>query len=279
VSVNCKSGYEIRRLLTKDALPYWRNKDIRTITKSDVLDALDRISDRSPTAANRFLAHLRHMFNWAVGRSIIDASPITGIKKPSTETPRDRILADDEVRRVWSAAGEIAYPHGSVVQLLLLTGQRLGEVSGMKWSELDIDKKEWNLPAGRCKNGKPHTVPLSDAAVAIIKGTPHTDAHLFSLRAGKSLSSFDRSKRRLDAMTGITGWVLHDLRRTVASGMQRLGVSLPVIEKVLNHTSGSFRGIVAVYQRHDFADEKRKALEAWASFILAKPANVVALRA
>jgi integrase len=279
VTPNCKSHREIRRVITKDALPLWRGKDIRTITKSDVLDALDRVSDRGGISANRLLAHLKGMFNWAVDRSIIDASPVTGIKKPATETARDRILNDDEVRRVLSAAGEIAYPHGSVVQLLLLTGQRLGEVSGMKWSEVDLDKKEWNLPAERCKNGKPHTVPLSDAAVAIIKSAPHIDAHVFSATPGKSISSFDRSKRHLDKLTGISGWVLHDLRRTVASGMQRLGVSLPVIEKVLNHTSGSFRGIVAVYQRHDFADEKRKALEAWASFILAEPDDVVVLRA
>lgn len=271
---------ETKRILLKDAVAYWGNRDIRSIGRADILDALDRIADRGgPIAANRYLACVRRIFNWAIERGLIEKSPTAGIKKPASETPRERVLGDDEVRRVLAATDAIGYPFGAVVQLLLLTGQRLGEVSGMRWDELDLDKREWHLPAERTKNRKPHIVPLSAGVLEIINRVPRVDTRfVFSARTGKSISGFSVVKAKIDEASGVSGWTLHDLRRTAASGMQRLGVSSEVVDKALNHVSGSFAGIKGVYQRHDFADEKRKALEAWASFILAEPAsNVVAL--
>jgi integrase len=283
LKANCKASTatEVARMLAKDTLPYWRDRDIRSIGKADVLDVLDRIVDRGGhITANRTLAAMKGLFGWSVERGLIEVSPAAKVKKPSGENQRDRVLSDEEARLVWNVAGEESYPFGSVVQLLLLTGQRLGEVAGMQWDELDLDKKEWRLPLERTKNSKPHLVPLSDAAMAVIKSVPPVDARfVFSAVPGKSIVGFAKIKHRLDRVTGIEGWVLHDLRRTVATGLQKLGVALPVTESVLNHASGSRSGIVGVYQRHDYADEKRKALDAWASFILAEPANVVAFRA
>ena len=148
------------------------------------------------------------------------------------------------------------------MRLLILTGQRRGEVAGMEWSELDFEKRLWTLPRERVKNDRRHEVPLSPQAIVALEGLPRvSDRFVFSLNATSPINGFGKDKERLDDLSGMADWVLHDLRRTVASGMARLGVSLAVIEKVLNHVSGSFAGIVGVYQRHEFAEEKRQALE------------------
>ncbi len=196
---------------------------------------------------------------------------------------------------MWNAAGADASPYSPLVKLLILTGQRLAEVGGMQWDELDLKNKLWTLPAERVKNGERHEVPLSDAAVEILTALPRiktTKGFVFTTTRDAAVSGFSLAKGRLDdaVKASLTKgarppehWVFHDLRRTMASGMARLGIQLPVIEKVLNHSSGSFRGIVGVYQRHSYADEKRQALDAWASFVQStvsgkRPANVVSLR-
>jgi integrase len=162
---------------------------------------------------------------------------------------------------------------------------RLNEVARMEWSEVDLDAKLWTLPRGRVKNDEGHTVPLSSAAIMIIEPLSRRerkDKFLFSALRGEPVRGFARPKTKLDELSGVSGWRLHDLRRTVASGMAGLKIALPVIEKCLNHSSGTFRGIVGVYQRHRFADEKRDALEAWAAHVerLINPVdNVVPMQA
>jgi len=172
-----------------------------------------------------------------------------------------------------------------------MTGQRRSEVSGLRWSDLDMGQREWLIPADRAKNGIPHTVPLSDAVRATLATVPRVAGQnlLFSTTGNTSVSGFSKAKERLDALmqaepTGaLQPWAFHDLRRTAASGMARLGANLPVIEKVLNHVSGSFSGVAGVYNRHDFAGEKRTALEAWSRFALdlveGRSSNIVLLRA
>jgi integrase len=191
---------------------------------------------------------------------------------------------DDELSRVWAAARELGWPFGPFVHLLTLTGQRRDEVAGMRWSELNLEKRLWTLPRGRVKNDKGHEVPLSAQAIMVIKTVPKKAGEdlLFSTTGKSPISGFSKTKATIDEKSGVTEWTFHDLRRTLASGMARLGIALPVIEKVLNHTSGSFRGIVGIYQRHEFADEKRHALDAWAAHVMrivkGQPDNVVALR-
>jgi integrase len=153
---------------------------------------------------------------------------------------------------------------------LLLTGQRRDEVARMQWGEIDLPKALWMLPKERSKNGKPHDIPLSEAAIAILQSLPRIGDSFVLTNDGRTASSnYGTNKRRLDALLppDTPSWWLHDLRRTAASGMARLGINLPVIEKVLNHSSGSFGGIVGVYQRHNFSDEKRHALERWGAHV------------
>jgi integrase len=217
------------------------------------------------SVTNQILKLVSKFFNWCVDADILAVSPAAGIKKPFAERSRDRVLTDDELQAVWRAADSIGYPFGTIVQLLALTGQRRGEVAGMRWDEIEGDL--WTLPKERTKNGRLHTVPLSRRAMAIIEGAPRISDFVFSANGEKSVSGFASPKHLIDGLAGVTDWRLHDLRRTTASGMARLGINLPVIEKVLNHVSGSFAGIVGVYQRHEFADEKRQALQQWADYV------------
>jgi integrase len=273
----------------------WGGRKVQEITKRDVIALLDTVRDRAPVMANRNLAAVRKLFNWCLARDVIQISPCSLIEPPAPERSRDRILSDDELRLVWNAAGKDSSPFGPLVKLLVLTGQRLTEVGSMQWDELDLKNKLWTLPAERVKNGERHEIPLSDAAIDILTVLPRiktTKGFVFTTTRDAAVSGFSRAKDRLDAAVKASltkgakppeHWTFHDLRRTMASGMARLGIQLPVIEKVLNHSSGSFRGIVGVYQRHSYADEKRQALDAWASFVQStvsgkKPANVVALR-
>jgi integrase len=172
--------------------------------------------------------------------------------------------------------------YGSLVRLLILTGQRRGEIAGLTWAEVDLDKRLISLPRERVKNDHAHEIPLSPQAVDLIEALPrNSDRYVLSLRGGP-IGGFGKLKARLDKLCGVTDWVLHDTRRSAASGMARLGVGLPVIEKVLNHVSGSFAGVVGIYQRHDFAGEKRRALETWgahvAGIVSDKPAKAKVLR-
>jgi integrase len=284
-------SYETQRLLNKDVLPRWGHRPIHEIDKRDVIELLDEIIDRGGgLTANRTLAAIRKLFNWAISRGILSTSPIQGIKAPLAERTRDRVLEDEEVHRLWVACQTLGYPFGPMVQLLLLTGQRRTEVAGIRWSEIDLDKAEWTIPGTRTKNSEPHSVPLSDMVIGIIKSLPYIQSNqgfLFTTTGETHVTGYSRAKADLDKLMADEGddlphWTFHDLRRTTASGMARLGINLPVIEKVLNHTSGSFAGIVGVYQRHHFSDEKRNALEAWARFVqslLTPTENVVSLRA
>jgi integrase len=259
---------ETERILRRDVLPRWKGKLIREITRRDILKLLDDTIDRgAPVIANRILAAVRKMFAWAVDRDIISLSPCAGIKAPTAERSRDRVLTDNELRLVWLASDKIGWPFGPIVKLLILTAQRRDEVVGMRWAELRLDERLWTLPRERVKNNRVHEVPLSDQAIQIIKALPVITGPLVFSTTGKSpFSGFSKAKRRLDAVIAepLPHWQLHDLRRTVATGMARLGVVLPVVEKILNHSSGSFSGVAGVYQRHDYRDEKGKALDAWA---------------
>jgi integrase len=159
-------------------------------------------------------------------------------------------------------------PLNAIVRFLILSGQRREEVAGMKWTELSDDFSTWTIPASRAKNGATHIVPLSDQAREQLRSLPQFNELVFPGLRG-AFNGWSKAKAALDAKSGVTNWRLHDLRRTMATGLQRLGVRLEVTEQVLNHVSGSRAGIVGVYQRHDFALEKRAALQAWGEQVIA----------
>ena len=275
-----RSWQETSRILNREVVARWKGRKLADIRRRDVHELLDEVVDRgSPIMANRVLAALRRMCGWAVERDIISSSPCSGVNAPSAERSRDRILSDDELRSVWTACSRVDWPFGPLIKLLILTGQRREEVGAMRWSEIDLKTKAWVIPKERVKNGKEHVVPLSPQAIAILEAIPrivapagHPD-YVFTMGGGRPVQGYSNAKERLDAFVAaeagvaLPHWTLHDLRRSFASGCARLGVNLPVIEKILNHVSGSFGGIVGVYQRHSFAEEKRSAVEAWARHI------------
>lgn len=258
----------------------WSSRRIEDIRRRDVIAVLDALSDKPATKQNTFAA-LRRFFNWALARDLIATSPCTGVEAPTPTPARDRVLTDDELRWFWLACETLGPPFAPLFKLLCLTGQRREEVGGMRWAELHGNL--WVIPAARVKNGREHALLLPATALGLIQNVPAIEGcpFVFSTTGRTSLSGYSEAKRRLDAAmlnrareeTGrpslrIAPWRLHDLRRTTASGMAKLGIPLPTIEKVLNHVSGSFGGIVGVYQRHDFKAEKAAALEAWGGHVI-----------
>ena len=269
---------ETERILHHDVLSKWQGRRLDSIRRRDVIALLDGIASGHSVAANRVLAALRRMFAWACERDLLEASPCYGVRPPSQEVSRDRVLNDDELRLVMRAASALEPPFGPFMRMLALTLQRRSEVAGMRWSEINWAERLWTLPAARTKNASEHIVPLPGAAMDILeamKATKFANSDYVFTGTGRSpVSGFSKAKRQLDSLIAAENggpiappWRLHDLRRTGASKMPRLGVALPVVEKVLNHTSGSFAGVVGTYQRHSFADEKRQALETWAAFL------------
>jgi integrase len=285
-----RAGYEIERMLRRDVESRWKGRRIQDITRRDVIAMADAIEARgAPIMANRTLQAVRTFFNWCKSKDIIATSPCDGVKPPGEQQHRDRVLGDDELLAVWNACDVVKWPYGHQVRLFILTGCRRDEIADLRWSEVDLEERVLRLPRERVKNDRAHEVPLSNTALAVLERMPRSkNGFVFpSEMVDSSSRAFSRAKRRFDAAimaaTGeaIPHWTFHDIRRTVASGMARLGINLPVIEKVLNHQSGSFAGIVGVYQKHSFAEEKRRALDAWANFVTSlvedKPANVTRL--
>jgi integrase len=281
--------HEAKRDLEHDALPKWRNRPIASITRGAVIDLVDEIIGRGAgVMANRTLARLRNLFNWAVEKERLAASPIGRMKLPTQERSRDRVLSDDELRRFWQACEEIGPPFGPLCKLLLLTAQRRDEVAGMTWAEVDLNKNIWVIPRHRVKNDREHEVQLSAAAVKALKSIARTtgDGFVFTTTGETAVSGFSKAKRRLDAVMlalkgdAIPEWTLHDLRRTATSGMARLNFPPHVVDKVLNHVGGAISGVAAVYNRHAYLDERRAALEAWGRYVeglmTPAPANVIA---
>jgi integrase len=263
-----KSVREIAAKLELHALPRWEHRKIADITKRDAIELLDRIVDAGKTTqACRVHTHLRRLFRWCVERDILAVSPMASVKKPADEVSRDRKLDDDELACVWRAAG--GYPYGPVVKLLALTGARRDEIGRLRWDE--IKESEIHLSGARTKNGEAHIIPLSRPALEVIAGIPHIAGagFVFTVGGDKPLNGWGKAKERLDKAAGIAPWRIHDIRRTVATGLEKLKVPLQVTEAVLGHTAGSKGGIVGIYQLHEYADEKRTALEAWGAHVMA----------
>jgi site-specific recombinase XerD len=298
------SAREVEGIGKREFLPRWKRRRLSEITKADIVDMLDEIADRGhDTAASRVHSVARRFFNWCVERDLIAASPCASVKRPAPGKSRDRVLTNDEIRWVWKSAKQDGQPFGPMIQLLLLTGTRRDEVRCMSDNEISTAEKVWSLPPARTKNGRAHDVHLSAASLAVLEGVKrmkNPGRFVFCTNGTNAVSGFSRAKARIDklmlatakaeakdhggdpAKIKIAPWRIHDLRRTVASGMARLGIALPVIERCLNHVSGSFAGIVGVYQKHEYADEKQAAFDAWArhveQVISGKPANVIPMQ-
>src|ERR1700747_2839130 len=263
-----RSGGEISRLLRREVGKPWAGRSIHEISKRDVVEGISAIEQRgAPVAANKTLKSLKTFLRWCVGRAVLDQSPAEGVPLPAKEVARDRVLNDQELAQVILAARAMGGPYGGIVELLALTGQRREEVARMKWDELDFVKRVWTLPKSRTKNGKEHLVHLSEQAITVLKRADKKGPFVFSVIGTKPFQEFSKAKRRLDQLSGVTGWRVHDLRRTCVSGMARLGVAPHVADKILNHQSGTISGVAAVYQRHEFIAERRAALDLWGAHV------------
>ncbi|MGB6751116.1 MAG: site-specific integrase [Xanthobacteraceae bacterium] len=212
------------------------------------------------------LKTLKTFFRWCMGRAVIESSPAEGLSTSYRESSRDRVLADQELAAVIIAAREMPWPYGGIVEFLALTGQRREEVAKVKSNEFDEKTRTWTMPASRTKNRRAHIVHLSEPTWAVIS-TRLSEGYVFATSRGKNFQAFAKGKRSLDRLSGITGWRLHDLRRTIVSGMARLGVPPHVADKILNHQAGTISGVAAVYQRHDFLAERKEALDRWGAHI------------
>lgn len=283
-----RSHAETVRLFDRDVLPQWGERRLDEIERRDVIRLLDGIVDRgSPVMANRVLAAVRKLFNWALSRDLIAASPCAGVKPPAPERSRERVLSDDELRWFWRGTAQLGWPFGPLFRFLLLTAQRREEAGSLR--RVEITGTLWRIPATRAKNGREHVVPLSVPALLTLATCPRIETgagFVFTTTGKTAATGYSKAKARLDALmleiaraeaeergddpaaVVIDPWRLHDLRRTAASGMARCGVNLPVIERVLNHVSGSFGGVAGVYNRHSYADEMRRALDVWGAFVL-----------
>jgi integrase len=256
----------LRRLV----LPAWQGRTVHDIRRRDVIALIDHISsERGPHMAGKSLAVLGRWLSWLVSRDVIAISPTTGVERPAQNVPRERTLDDSEIAALWRACDEEGV-FGAFVRVLLLSGARRSEVSGMRWSEISEAERLWQLPRERTKNGVPHAIPLAPQAWAVIVAQPQYSGcdFVFTNDGRRAMGGFSRSKRKLDEqMKPAAPWCLHDARRTCASTMQRLGIRAEVIERCLNHRSGVYRGIAGTYQRDDMLEAKRDAFEAWARHI------------
>jgi integrase len=254
-------------------LPAWGRRAVTDIRRRDVIELVEATtSERGPAAAKAVLQALSRFFKFMVIRDIVEASPTVGVSAvlPPRPKPRQRTLSDDELVALLKAARS-DNPFDRVIWVLALTGVRRNEAARMRWSELDPETRIWTIPAERAKNHRPHTVQLSTQAWAIIEAQPRlVDCDfVFSIDGVRPINNWDRGKKRLSEAAGLveSSWRIHDIRRTVASGMQRSGIRTEVIERALAHHSGHFAGIVGTYQVSPLENEVRAALQRWADHV------------
>lgn len=268
---NKRTWAEDQRLLNVEVIPALGSTKVLEVRKRDLLDLIEAKADAGYLAqSTQLLAVVRKMFNWAVESDYLETSPAAGVKPRAKPSKRDRVLTDEEIRRIWDqvAVADVHPATRSILQLLFLTGQRSGEVCGIRLSEVDLERSVWTIPGDRTKNGLVHVVPLAPQALAIIQDAaaqtePDRSAPLFS-RTGEPVESNAVSKAvRLKFQWGLDQWTPHDIRRTFATRVAALGVSPHVVEAMLNHVSGFRAGVAGIYNRHQYDEEKRAAFENW----------------
>jgi integrase len=287
-----RTAAAVEREIRREFIGRWGARSITEITQHDIAAMLDEVVDRgAPYQAHNLLSHVRRLFNWAVSRGSygIEHSPCDRLKPRDAigeRHVRQRVLKDAELRAFWKATERLGYPFGPLFKMLLVTGQRRSEVADAVWSEFDIEGKLWTIPASRMKSNAAHVVPLTADAIAILESLPRFKRgdHVFSTTFGeRPVSGFSKAKVRIDALMKaelgeLDEWRLHDLRRSMRTGLSALPVTDLVRELAIAHTKP---GLHKVYDQHAYLDEKREALTLWAarlrSIVEPPPDNVVAL--
>ena len=296
------SSVALARLVVDNYLtPKLTGRPLPHITRADLQPIIDGIPTAKRGMRRAVFAYASILFSWAHKRGDIDTNPLMAMAKPEAPKARDRVLTDAELAAAWNASDKLTAPFGQFFRLLILTGQRRSEVAGMGWAELDRASATWIIPADRAKNGVAHLVPLAPVVVAELdalalagqvkanakaekentegveldaKRWPKT-GYVLTTTGTTPISGITKAKLALDAAITkdrkdegpLDGWRIHDLRRTMATGFQRLGVRFEVTEATLNHISGAKGGVAGIYQKHNWAEEKRTAQEAWARHV------------
>ena len=276
-------------------LAEWSGLALNSITNFQVLHLVEKIkADGQGIRANRTLINLKSFFQWALKRGLMAINPAALVDPPHAEESRERKLSDAELVALWKVSGEYGAPFGDLVRLLILTGARRDELREAPWSEFQLDKAGyveeadytldaglWRLPKERAKNRRAHLVPLTPMVVDLFKGLPRIKgkpALLFTVTGTTPFSALSGAKKRLDKAllaelrkadkkAKLERWTLHDLRRTFATGLQRIGVPSDIIEACTNHVSGSLHGVAGTYQRDKLLRQKHEALEAWSRHV------------
>jgi len=257
------------RRLEMHVLPRWRDRKIATLHRSDVRDLLEGVE--GGVLPSRVLAIVKTVFRYALSRDWIDSSPAEGIAKPNSDTARDRVLSMEEAVAIWNAAGLLGFPFGHYLRTLMLTAQRRTEVASMRWADVSLETATWIIPAKETKSRRTHVVPLPVSVVTILRDLPRLGGFVFTHDGKTHVSGYAKAKAKIDSFVVATGaklspWRLHDLRRSAATHMVRLGVLEEVVGRVLNHAP---KGVTAkVYALHTYAPEKRSALDGWATELM-----------
>lgn len=275
-----RTATELERVFRRHILPEFGDRAAEGITRSEITRFIDRLAQKTPVMARNILSYFSSFYSWALPRlDRLPANPCRDAGRPRAPAPRERVLSDIEIGALWHVLDQEKGPFGPAIKLLLLTGQRRNEVFEADCEEFDLARGLWTIPAERAKNGKAHLVPLGPLSTSFIKELLNREKEDFAEESPKLLpargnshagpsgfsKALDRIRERVEELAGTPTphWVLHDLRRTMATGLQRLGVRLEVTEVVLNHISGARSGIIGVYQRHNYYDEKAEALLGW----------------
>jgi integrase len=254
---------EMQRMLDRDLLPAWGERPIASITRAEIKELLRAKEQVAPIAANRLASLISKIFNWAIDEAeVIDVSPAVRLKR-TEEHERERSLTEDEIRVLWPAWDRIGYPFGHALKFLLVTGQRRGEVAGLKWS--DIDGDGWKLSGASAKSGAGHRIPLSTLALELIESCPRIGERVFvGHKGGGPINGWESAKLRAESFLAspIAPWRIHDLRRTMATMMRSIGIDRLVVSKILNHAES---GVTKIYDRFSADPEKAAAMERWAN--------------
>lgn len=259
--------------LTTHILPKWGKMPIASIDHTEANRLIKSIATASgPHMARLIRSYVHVIFKWAAGElgiipdNVIRKVPNPLRKLPKSEKERDRVLSPDEIRKVWAATEAIGSPYGPLVQVLLYTGQRKGEVSHMRWSDVDLDNAVWSLAAEQTKAARAHVVPLAPQVVALLRGLRASESGEFVFTYGaKPVNSFSAAKDELDRLSGVSGWRFHDLRRTASTHMaEQCDISYETIGSVLNHAK---KGVTAIYDRSTRLRQRADALAKWADYL------------
>ena len=241
------------------------DRPVTTVTAPMIASIIDEKAETAPTMANRLVGYSGPWFRWMMTRGHISTNPIEGIEKPVKEKSRERTLTPGEVAVIWNATPNLGYPFGPFVRLLLLTGVRREELAGMRHDEIDFDAGLWTVPAARSKTGVSIRIPLSRPTVEVLQGVSDAGGPFVFSTTGKApVSGFSKMKRKLDGLSGVIDWRLHDFRRTMVSAMVDLGIDATTADRCLNHVgAASMSTVQRVYQRSDLLDQRRRAMDAW----------------